>query len=458
MGALFLYLPSILETQSRNLKYMFRKLDVKAKALCLSLLLFMACGPDDVILVSTDIIRNASEANLFIESTYDDMVIRSLFADAFVMVPLLFSDNCNYTGNDNDSWIEASDMEIDPENVVNWEMFTDLYSINTDLNTLFGQLDTTEHSTLDDDTKNQFRAEGRAIRAVMYYYLNSYWGNVPIVDEDSDPTDTTLTNATAQELYDFIEGDLLFANENIGSSEYADNSQRLGKGAIKAWLARFYLQNGEWDDALSFAEEVIALGTFELEENFSNVFDINSNEHIWVMPEDLTSTSFAFWFLQPFANGLYVVRPRTNIPFEDGDARRSVALSVPGTTVIKYNDISTNSDPAYLFRMSEIYLIAAEAAARSADYSTASQYFNVVRNRAGLEDATLDADNFTDAILQERNAELCYEGFHRLLDLRRFDKAEEILGEFGYDSKDALWPVPQRVLDNLSSIEQNDGY
>jgi len=154
-----------------------------------------------------------------------------------------------------------------------------------------------------------------------------------------------------------------------------------------------------------------------------------------------------------------VVRPRSSIPFEANDARRDFALSIPGTTVLKYNDIANNSDPLYLIRKAEMYLLAAEAAVRSTnDYMTASTYLNVIRDRAGLEDLTLTSGNWEEAILQERNAELCYEGFHRLLDLRRFEKAAEVLGPFGYDPEKDLWPIPEEILETFKSLEQNPGY
>jgi hypothetical protein len=437
---------------------MFRKKSNWLLTALAASLLMASCGEDNLPPISTDIIRNANEANLFIESVYNEMVLRSLFLDAFVMMPLLFSDNCLYAGISNDSWQAASDMEIDPDDDTNWGMFTDFYSINEDLNVLFAQLDTTEHETLTDDVKDGFRAEGRAIRAMLYYYLSNYWGGVPLIDETTDQSDTNLMNATPQELYDFIESDLLFADENITKSDYADNSRRLGEAAVKGWLARFYLQNGEWSEALNYAEATIQVGTAVLEEDYGNIFDRNSLEHLWIVTETLGSISLASYFLQPFSNGLYVVRPRAVAEFEEGDRRREIALSVPGTTIIKYKDISDNSDPAYMFRLAEVHLIAAEAAARMGQFNTASGHINVIRFRAGLDDIELEAENYKQLILKERNAELSYEGFHRLLDLRRFGVAEDFLEEYGYDEKDALWPIPNRILEDFSSLEQNPGY
>jgi len=132
---------------------------------------------------------------------------------------------------------------------------------------------------------------------------------------------------------------------------------------------------------------------------------------------------------------------------------------IGGSVTVFSSPIFGNSDPMYMLRLSETYLILAEALCRNeGDYDTASDYINALRSRAGLADVTLTAGNFEELILQERRAELCYEGAHRWLDLKRTGKDEEVLGEYGYTTTNALWPFPEEFLESFKSIEQNDGY
>ncbi len=228
---------------------------------------------------------------------------------------------------------------------------------------------------------------------------------------------------------------------------------------MNALLARFYLQHGRWSEALQYASDVLTSGDVGLEEGMDEVFTAGSSENIWILEEDVQGLSIALYFLQPFSNGLYVVRPREPIGFDMGDARRNVSISASGNTIIKYTGIFSNNDPLYLMRLPEVYLIAAEAAIMANnDFEAAAEYLNALRERAGLAEVILNAGNYEALLAHERNAELCYEGFHRFMDLKRWGQDQEVLGPYGYEERDALWPIPQLFLDVFKSVEQNPGY
>ena len=117
----------------------------------------------------------------------------------------------------------------------------------------------------------------------------------------------------------------------------------------------------------------------------------------------------------------------------------------------------TATDPIFFIRHAEMVLIAAEAAGEQGDFATATGWLNQVRARAGLDGLDLlDANNFVDAILQERFVEFALEGPFRLIDLRRKGQAESVLGSIGYDACDQVWPLPQRDIDRNPNLNQND--
>lgn len=76
-----------------------------------------------------------------------------------------------------------------------------------------------------------------------------------------------------------------------------------------------------------------------------------------------------------------------------------------------------------------------------------------------LPDITASGDALLDAVWHERRVELAMEQ-HRFFDLRRQDRAGEVLRAVGKDFQDGkheLFPIPQAEVD-LSGLEQNPGY
>lgn len=86
---------------------------------------------------------------------------------------------------------------------------------------------------------------------------------------------------------------------------------------------------------------------------------------------------------------------------------------------------ATNSVP--IIRNEELILIAAEIEAQQNDPTECVRLLNIVRNAAGLPDYTggTTQANLIDAILNERLYSLWFEG-HRWVDMRRYDKLDEI--------------------------------
>ncbi|UZR96727.1 RagB/SusD family nutrient uptake outer membrane protein [Chondrinema litorale] len=122
----------------------------------------------------------------------------------------------------------------------------------------------------------------------------------------------------------------------------------------------------------------------------------------------------------------------------------------------------------FVFRLSETYLLAAEAAVMQGNAQEAADYLNVVRSRAAKENTTITlataSDMDMDAILDERARELGGECM-RWMDLARTGKLVERVkaynenGSASIESYHTLRPIPQAQID-LTTIDfpQNDGY
>ncbi|WP_372754467.1 RagB/SusD family nutrient uptake outer membrane protein [Labilibaculum sp.] len=114
-----------------------------------------------------------------------------------------------------------------------------------------------------------------------------------------------------------------------------------------------------------------------------------------------------------------------------------------------------------LLRYADILLMAAEAHNALGEDATALTELNEVRTRAGLANVSASGDALFDAIVTERQLELCFEGV-RYWDLIRWGLAEQELGSLGYESnKNELFPIPDNeiISNNLIDLaDQNPGY
>ncbi|MCG8578419.1 MAG: RagB/SusD family nutrient uptake outer membrane protein, partial [Bacteroidales bacterium] len=121
-------------------------------------------------------------------------------------------------------------------------------------------------------------------------------------------------------------------------------------------------------------------------------------------------------------------------------------------------------NPGYpVIRMSEIYLIRAEAAARLGLNEEALSDLRTIQARAGATLST-EADDILEALFIERRKELCFEG-HLLFDIARFQKnvvREEgcaaKLCNLSYPSNFYILPIPERNVELNSNLTQNEGY
>lgn len=118
----------------------------------------------------------------------------------------------------------------------------------------------------------------------------------------------------------------------------------------------------------------------------------------------------------------------------------------------------------YIMRLSETYLLRAEAYFHKGDLVNAAKDLNVVRNRAKAK--SVDPSNVTiDYILDERMRELVVEEPRRKT-LVRLNKLYERSIKYNYrvvnniKPYNELWPIPQTAIDanNGAVIEQNPGY
>lgn len=384
-----------------------------------------------------------------------------------IALPSLFSDEGNYVGTF-PTRREFKNFSITTANLTNTRLYQNYFAIITQgVNTYIDKVNNASDASLTEEIKNHLIAEASVLRAYAYFYLVNYYGDVPLVTEAITVENLQEINKRArtpkEEILKFIDEELEFAIQNFNDDLAVGSSSFLNIWSIKGFTSRVKLYAEKYDDALALATEVINGSPYSLDPNYSNIFGVTgktSSENLWYIDySTANSNSLAFWFYPQAAGGRkdMAVRDADDL-FPNDPIRR--AASVNGTTVTKYRDVSTGTDPLILLRMSEIYLIAAEAASEIGDFTAASDYLNAVRNRVSLDDVEVDASNYLDLILAERKSELCFEpNGHRYLDLKRTGRAQAVLGVYGYVSpKCDLWPIPSREREANPNLGQNDDY
>ena len=116
------------------------------------------------------------------------------------------------------------------------------------------------------------------------------------------------------------------------------------------------------------------------------------------------------------------------------------------------------------FRLAETYLLLAEAYLGQNNLSKAADAVNEVRKRAGA--AAIDAGNMDmDVLLDERIRELVGEESRRFTLVRTHKLVDRVKAYNGalkdkINEKDALWPIPQAIIDanRDAAFPQNPGY
>lgn len=106
----------------------------------------------------------------------------------------------------------------------------------------------------------QLKAEASFLRAFCYYYLVNCWGEVPLVTT-TNVNETSLAARTPEvDIYRQIIADLSAAAALLPPAYVSSEKVRANRWAVMALLARVYLQQDRWEDALALSSAVINSG------------------------------------------------------------------------------------------------------------------------------------------------------------------------------------------------------
>ncbi|SMO73457.1 RagB/SusD family nutrient uptake outer membrane protein [Fodinibius sediminis] len=405
-------------------------------------------------------------------------------------------------------------MRYTAENVFVRRMWSRNYSGINRANTAIINISEMDQTTLGEDLKNRLTAELRFLRALFYFNLVRYFGDVPLVTNAETVQEAMIPRTPKNEVYAQIISDLEFAGQHL-PIEYGEGDMgRATKGAAKILLGKVHLRRENWEMASATLAEVV-----ENESQYGYGLFENYGDNWGQATETGQEAVFYIEFMMPPLNsngagGLqgpkYSVHEGQGIPcksaasfeadipteelynrFSDDDERKNVTFQTEfycGDTAYpsdiplftKYWDenvsVPTQSEHNFhVIRYADALLMYAEALFEQGNETEALAQINRVRERAFNDQAHNYVTLSREKIWEERLLELAQEG-HRWFDLTRqgrfiermkehSQREEEIAGEpvrasLRNNIKDYmnLMPIPQREIDVNPELEQNPGW
>ncbi|MFY0256199.1 RagB/SusD family nutrient uptake outer membrane protein [Chitinophaga sp. 30R24] len=338
-------------------------------------------------------------------------------------------------------------------------------------------------------------AEAYAVRALAFFDLARLYAQpynytvtathmgIPIVTVTDINAVQSPSRSNMKDTYTQITRDLTMAIERFQASRNTVfSSGHFNLYATKALLARVLLYKEDWAGAAAFADDVIRSNVYALLPNDKLVsnFKITGNgetvfEVINTTVDNRNTDALSYMFSQDGYGDILATDNLYNI-YAPGDVRQNFLKKGkrsgnggedPANIITKYSDVTTFTESIKVMRLSELYLIRAEALAHLNREEEARADVNTIamRSDSSALPVTASGQALLDAILLERCKELAFEG-HRLFDLTRtkrsFTKylASEKNISVVYPSTKVILPIPQRELDANPNIrnQQNEGY
>jgi len=349
--------------------------------------------------------------------------------------------------------------------------------------------------------------------------MERLFGNIPIIDTVLDISQSVVPQSNPAAVYAFIEQDLQYAAVNLPAKWDPLFIGRATSGAANGLLAKVYLYEKKWQQAMDAANLVITSGQYDLSVPYDQIFTNageNSKESIFEVQcyaDANHQTDYGCQYAeiqgvrgvvsQDLGWGFNNPSHQLHIAYEQGDPRiNSTILFMPTPTPTVYGEVfgrpeSNDSmynmkvylgnDPATrsrvgglvgqhawgenvrILRYADVVLMYAEAANELGQTSEALEKLEWIRARArGGNNSILPKVTTTDqtqlriAIQHERRIELAME-HERFFDIVRWGIADSILQVDGKPNfqpgRDELLPIPQAQIDlSKGALHQNPGY
>ncbi|MGB4400295.1 MAG: RagB/SusD family nutrient uptake outer membrane protein, partial [Daejeonella sp.] len=167
--------------------------------------------------------------------------------------------------------IEIHSLNLPPSNTKIRDLYQQTYVGVSRANFAISRVGKMEK--LDAAIKVNIIAQAKFLRAIYYYRLVSYFGGVPLVLDELDAnSNMEIPRASAKDVWAQVEKDLNEAVAVLPTKWDGKNSGRATKGAALGFLAKSYLWQNKWSEAVRVSEEINNLKSYNILPNFRDVF------------------------------------------------------------------------------------------------------------------------------------------------------------------------------------------
>ncbi|RZK43232.1 MAG: RagB/SusD family nutrient uptake outer membrane protein [Pedobacter sp.] len=447
-------------------------------------------------------LTNITGVNSLLSTVYANLRGAGHYGANYKILPDIMADNIYPIPGLNSNRLIQESVNAPRAHFAPWGFYTG------GINTANLVIDATGKVEGTDAQKNRILGQAYGLRALFYWDMVKVFGYSPMFPVGSNnlgvPIITTPTTTaagvtfpkrnTVVEVYTQIEKDLLAAEAILDNSVTAPFY--MSKVAVQAILSKVYLYWGKYPEAASYADKVIQArgNTFVSGADYTGMYYRDSNpeavfEIAFQLVQSLGNTGLQSLYAQfpadyskrqdqaAFDNnaepktgyGDFTPTPELLALYEPGDVRRgTITTARKSNTVVNYvrkhtptqgNNFLQN---VVVFRISEMYLIRAEANFRAGTSTGASPQADLdkIRLRAGLASVPVSIP----AILKERRIELAFEG-DRWFDLVRLGMdvpkttALGSIAAINYNTDyRILAPLPIAELSVNPNLVNNAGY
>ena len=436
----------------------------------LSTLLLVSCKK----FLEVQPVDSVSDGQTIVDKTSAETATRGLYralsADGyygvtFQSIGYLSGDNVQWTGSQSivQQFI-SHNVRADNANIAS--AWSAIYATINRANHIIAKVPNVTDPLLSESLKDQLTGEAYFVRALAYFDLVRTWGGVQLaLTPTSSATDKKgIERSSVADTYAQVLSDLTAAEPLLPETT---NRYRATKKTVWALRARYHLYQSEWALAESYATKLIGDATnYNLVKPYSAFFANN----VVATPESVFELSYSSTYTNghrnqwqpPANNGTRQWAPGdvfltlVNDATIGGNRNALVAKTAQGLWYGNLYYRSPATDPAYILRIAEQYLLRAEARAQLKKLPEALADLNAVRSRAGLTSSTAATQaDILLAIENERRIEFAFEP-HRWFDLLRTDRVAAVLGVT--DKNKYVLPVPATEVLIDGSLRQNFNY
>jgi hypothetical protein len=355
---------------------------------------------------------------------------------------------------------------------------------------------------LSSELKN-IKGQALALRALAHFDLVKVFGapytkdngaslGVPI-EIEKHSSSSKPSRPTVKQVYDQIITDLEDAEKLLSA---AKSNGKINKFAAQQLLARAYLYTGQDQKAFNTASDLIEQAEAASSSSKGQYLLWTNAEYNTVWAKDFTSEilfqlsivktesgpgkeGIGYLLWRSGYNDIILSDDYMNLLDDPDDVRHQIITKYTSKNVDYYyldkypGNTADGENPEYadipVLRLSEAYLIAAEAAVKLQDNTNALKYLNAIVSRANPA-KSISGTVSLERVMEERRKELVGEG-HRLFDAMRNNLRIERKGtahnspllraetkSFDRTFYKTIMAIPRSEIDANPNIEQNDKY